>query len=239
MPMDPKLAALYGTAQVDESDVEKLAAAKLAEDLAGDEQVEVSEMTDEQVEALAQSLLAEEAEEAKVEEPAEKTSAAEEKVEEKDEAQEKLAEADYLGRVMAHAYVQELAKIAAAQEVTEKTAGKGKVQAFLKNPKKMGKEKKAEEEVAEVKEPEAKPSALDVLAERRALEILKENGIDPTAEVKEEKAEEAVTEPTVKTSASEQEMQTLANAVEQRAFEILKANGYVQEETEEKVEETK
>ena len=56
-------------------------------------------------------------------------------------------------------------------------------------------------------------SALDVLAEQRALELLAENGIDPNQ---------------VKTSASREEI--LGNAVEQRAFQMLAEAGYIQDE---------
>jgi hypothetical protein len=54
-----------------------------------------------------------------------------------------------------------------------------------------------------------KGSAIDVLAEQRAFEILAENGIDPTAETTETK---------------------LASAVEQRAWEMLAEAGYTQAE---------
>lgn len=288
MPMDPKLAALYGTAQVDESDVEKLAAAKLAEELADDEQVDVAEMSDEQINELAAQVLAEEeAEGSEVEEPAEKTSAAEEteEVEETDEAQEKLAEADYLGRVMAHAYVNELteiekeagprfdafkekakAKFKSVSDAVRSGGGKAKDKAKGVGARVAGAASSAGKAMkahpyrtaagavgavgvgvggykaykhykgkGKKKESAAEPTALDLLAERRALEILKENGIDLAADEQGAEVEEPNTE---KTSASEKEMQALANAVEQRAVELLQANGYIQEETEETEEKT-
>ena len=268
MPMDPQLAAIYGTNQ-DESDVEKLAAAELAGELADGEETD-AELSDEEAENLAQQILADESGEgAEIEE--EEQGAA---VSEPEEAQEKLSEADYLGRVMAHAYAQELRKIAAdeapaaaakeglgakvkrhagaAWEGAKKApgqygramrgsgaggwrgaAGMGKGLkrgaqvwgarggtaaavggAAYAAHKKWGKGKKKHSSAEDV-------SALDVLAERRALEILAENGIDPTQE-------------TEKTSASEQEMTALQSAVEQRAVALLQANGYVQaEESEE------
>jgi hypothetical protein len=118
--MDPKLAEIYGTNQTTDADIEKLAAAELATQLAGDEQIADTEgMTEEDLEAIAQEVLAPETE-TQVEEPQEQTE--QEKTSAEKQAQEKVAEADYLGRTMAHAYVQELNKIAAAQE---KTAGWG------------------------------------------------------------------------------------------------------------------
>lgn len=105
--MDPKLAEIYGTNQTNEVDLEKLAAAELADGLANDDQIDTDGMTEEDLEAVAQDVLnggtAEEGGEGG-EEP-------------QDESQEKLAEADYLGRVMAHSYVNELREI-------EKTAAK-------------------------------------------------------------------------------------------------------------------
>jgi len=247
--MDPQLAALYGTDVSDGEDTEKLAAAELAEKLAAEGEVDPAEITDEQVEALAAAALAgeegeeeeqeasgeEDDEEAEVKEPEEGEEA---KVA---EAQEKLAEADYLGRVMAHAYTQELRKIAAA-EGEEKTAGPraeafkakakevgGKVGAHLKAHKKkyIGgaagaavagggalayKKMKKKKASAETEQ----PSALDQLALRRAHEILAENGI----EVGEEK----------KAAAPEE---VLAERVEQRAIEMLTEAGYVQQQAEE------
>jgi len=107
--MDPKLAEIYGTNQATDADLEKLAAAELADGLANDDQLDTDGLSEEELEAVAQDVLNAGAEEGGEEvEEQEKTSAA--------EAQEKLAEADYLGRVMAHSYVNELRSI-------EKTAG--------------------------------------------------------------------------------------------------------------------
>lgn len=251
MPMDPQLAAIYGT-NTDGEDTEKLAAAELAEKLAADGEAEV-EYTDEQIQELARAALGGEESEEAVEEPeseeaeeqeasegeedekaavkepeeAEKTSAAQ-------EAKEKIAEADYLGRVMAHAYTNELRKIAAAQEKTagmKETAGKV-MEHVQKHGKKyaggagfaagvgagrLSKRKRASADTQEL-------SPLDQLAVQRAHAILKENGIEvePQAE---------------KTSASEAEQAALAAAVDRRAMEMLQEAGYVQaEESEEKSE---
>jgi len=302
MPMDPQLAAIYGT-NSDETDVEKLAAAKLAEELGEEE--ETTELTDEEAEQLAAQLLAEEEEGAEVEEPTEE---GEEEVEMKEktsaeeEAKEKLAEADYLGRVMAHAYAQELRNI--AEEEQEKIAAKagpgnaagyvkarahqasGKVMKHLKRYGQLmaGGEKSlgghrpgnfaklhprgshwrgeqakslaargatglaagtavaagvAAKKHKKEKQSAAEPSALDILAERRALEILQANGIDVNAKQEEPATEtqEAVTE---KTSASEKEMSALQQAVEQRAAAMLEQAGYKFEDApvEEQGEET-
>jgi hypothetical protein len=218
--MDPRLAEIYGTNE-DISDTEKLAAAKLAEELADDDEIDLDGMSDEEIEALAREVL--EGDDSDDDD-------------EYDDAAEKVAEADYLGRVMAHAYVQELKSIekAAAPEPSAATAlakrsrlreyyGKGKMQleralkAIKSHPKttagvatglaglgagayllsrKKGKRKHAS----------ATP-ALDALAEQRALEILEENGIDVNDE-------------------SDSKYDVLAQAVELRAREMLEDAGY-------------
>lgn len=231
--MDPKLAELYGTNQPME-DVEKLAAAELAENLAGEGGIDFSNLDPEEVEALAREVL--------------EAQSGEEGAPVGDE-QEKVAEADYLGRVMAHSYNQEMRKIAADEAKTsfkEKMKGgfhkmKGKAQAaggYMKgkataaggaakahvgrHPKKyMGAAglglagagfaagRKSKKSSAE------EQSALDTLATQRALEILEANGIDPNEQEKTSGAEPA---------------EVLTAAVEARALEILAENGYVETE---------
>lgn len=114
--MDPKLAEIYGTNQPTEADLEKLAAAELAEGLANDDQIDTDGLTEEDLEAIAQDVLGSNEDQ---DEEQEKTSAAE-------EAQEKLAEADYLGRVMAHAYVNELRTIEKTAGIADMARGAGK-----------------------------------------------------------------------------------------------------------------
>lgn len=92
--MDPKLAEIYGTNTPDEADIEKLAAAELADQLADDGDADLDEVDEDTLEALAQEVL--------------EANDADDGSDGADEGQMKVAEADYLGRVMAHAYVQEL-----------------------------------------------------------------------------------------------------------------------------------
>ena len=136
--MDKTLAEIYGTNQVEEADVEKLAAAELAEQLTetGDAQID-----EETLEALAQEVLAQEdgsEEQAAVEEPGvegeEKVAEADEteEVELTEEAQEKIAEADYLGRIMAHSFVQESREI--EKQAMEKVADDVEVAPAPKKP---------------------------------------------------------------------------------------------------------
>lgn len=111
--MDARLAELYGTNQPDEADLEKLAAAEFADGLAEDGEIDLDNVDEETLEQLAQEVLG--GEEEDEDEGTEKVAEGEEgeEVEEPSEEptedeQEKVAEADHLGRVMAHAYVQEL-----------------------------------------------------------------------------------------------------------------------------------
>jgi len=118
--MDQTLAKIYGTNE-EVQDAEKLASAELAEKLAEGEELNLDGLSTDDLEALAQQVLsgnADEGAEEQTEEQVESEDAEEEKTaSDGAEAEEKLAEADYLGRVMAHSYVQELKNI-------EKTAGK-------------------------------------------------------------------------------------------------------------------
>lgn len=91
--------------------------------------------------------------------------------------QEKIAEADALGRVMAHAYVDELGKIASAPDaLAEKKA------AFAKELR---------SKVAGEAHPQAeKKAAFEVAAQLRAAEILVSNGINPETGTKFASAQE-------------------------------------------------
>lgn len=115
------------------------------------------------------------------------------------EAQEKLAEADFLGRAMAHAYVDELRGIekAAAEEAQKQASAQRGVPTNLSSL--LNKQASAGGQST---------SALDVLAQQRAQEILKEAGVQQQPNDAQEK---------------------LAQAVNARAIEMLKAAGYTVE----------
>lgn len=216
--MDAKLAEMYGTNQADETDAETLATAAFAEKMAAAEEdadTNIDGMSDEEAESLAQSLLSEDEQTETAEEPSEaateETEEEEEKVASAEEVlKEKIAEADYLGRVMAHAFVHERRKIASAEADKVKAAAKkddGKVMGHLK-------QKKANAET------EDKVSALDQLAMARAQEILKASGIEQEQEKK--------------SSIDEEKAAQLAAKVDARAYELLKEQGYEIVEQEQK-----
>lgn len=165
--MDPKLAAIYGTNQTTDADLEKLAAAELAEGLANDDQIDTDGLTEDDLEAVAQSVLdGSGGDEGEGEgEGQEKTSA-----EIDEEAQEKLAEADYLGRVMAHSYVKELKEIektagmTGGQRVAQKAGGK--VKGFLKSVGDIASGKQAREGFAAAKKSKGTADAAKSMASK-------------------------------------------------------------------------
>jgi hypothetical protein len=133
MPMDQFLAEYYGTktASADQENLEKEASVDLFLKLAGEEGIDLQTLPDAQVQELyarwktaaeqepepGQTAAHEKKESAEKEEREHVVEKAKEEHEEKKAYAEKVAEADFLGRVMAHSYVQEMRKIAG-----EKTA---------------------------------------------------------------------------------------------------------------------
>lgn len=127
--MNEFLAQYYGTNQSAEQ--EKTASAEeqqieLFAKLAAENGIDLEKLSDEQVEQLYNDTFKTasddegEKKEEKKDEPSddkeEKKAQIEADLAEKKASQEKVAEADFLGRVMAHAYVNEMRKIAAAAE---------------------------------------------------------------------------------------------------------------------------
>jgi hypothetical protein len=260
--MDPRLAELYGTNQVDAEDLEKAAAAEFAEGLTEEGALSLDGIDGEELEALAQEVLAggeEQGEEVSEEETSE-------------EEVEKLAEADFLGRAMAHAYVAELREIeksaeslgdevgkaekkkAVSRQSESTGGGKGAVSARkiqvkskLRLHAESGAKKVKEKGLAAFKKLKGhagaagahikkypgrygagaagaaalggglayakskQASAFETLAEQRAAEILEQNGVEAV------EASEA---------AEQTKYDVLASAVEQRAVEMLSAQGY-------------
>jgi len=274
MSMDAQLAEIYGTGQEAnaEDDQVKLAAAELLVKLAGDNNVDLSQFSDQEVAEMVVELQkqaelppqfqkkeesGEEKKESK-ETPESKESgesSSESPEAKKAEAAEKVAEADFLGRVMAHSFAQECKEIEkeaglkdVAKKVPEFLRHRGEVtgQAAkslkgIAGSKLMGAGDKARAfggaikkspELAvgaaglaaggaaaahkKEKKGEAEQSALDALAEQRALAMAKEAGwVDPEGNLVAPPAKEAT-----KTASP------LDLAVERRALEMLEANGY-------------
>jgi hypothetical protein len=128
--MNSWLAQVYGTGGAQEQDFEKTAQSMLLQKLAAEEGLSLEGLTPEQIDALAADVLSDQQGEGQQVEGQEGQEegmiaqagegASEEDVDEEaggeedltKEAAQKFEEADFLGRVMAHAYTQELEKIA-------------------------------------------------------------------------------------------------------------------------------
>lgn len=281
--MNPFLAELYNTAENigagGNDDVEKLAQAQIVNDIIESEGLSIDDVDNETILKVAGQLFGDDNELAKLAAegegapppfpPKEKKEGdtPEKKEEEKEkEAAEKLAEADFLGRAMAHAMVDELSdleKEGAAGEAAMKgvkwlagkaggAAGRASGAAGRRAEALRGAGKKAKEaltgargsrvlsskerlkalgQAAKGAAPELAAGAgigaagtagamlagkkkkaslaLDALAEQRALELLKEAGVEVDVEPTNE--------------------EKLAAAVDERAFEMLKEAGYIEE----------
>ena len=191
MATDQWLSEVYGTNGG--GDLEKTAQSMLLQKLAEEEGIDLSGLDEDQLDALADAVSEQEG---GYEDNAEYEGDEEGGYEGddgyvgvEDEAQAKFAEADFLGRVMAHSYTQELNKIA-----EEMAAEEEKKEAPPFPPKK----KKTEEEIAaeEAEKTASGPIAraiyalggsvgneeqqaaeyVEKLAEARAYEILQANG---------------------------------------------------------------
>lgn len=249
--MDEQLAAIYGTGQTsayDENDLQKVAAAELLVKLAEEQGVDLNQFSEQEIAGMITDLYKTAEEEGeKKEEKKENPFAAkaeekkEEKGEEKEkEAQAKFAEADFLGRVMAHAMVQELGNIdksagvvgkagkaleSAGKKITETVLRSGKGSAARLHPTTAkligggtiaagagGAALGAKKAFGKKKEGAADESALEALAQQRAWDMAKEAGyVD-------EQGNLLVPEQQKEASALEQ-------AVELRALQMLEGAG--------------
>lgn len=121
--MHEELASYFGTnAAVSEEEIEKEAQAQMFLKLAEEEGINIDELSDEQVQELYDATF-EDGGSTSVEDTTLQDQAQAEFAE-KQAAAEKFADAEFMGRTMAHAYVNELQKIAAEQKEAAK-AGPG------------------------------------------------------------------------------------------------------------------
>lgn len=153
--MDEQLAAIYGTGQpvaYDQEDLQKTAAAELLVKLAAEQGVDLNQFSDQEIGEMITDLYKSAQDEGAPPFPPKKEEDKKEEAKEEEkekEAQAKFAEADFLGRVMAHAMVQELNNI----------------------------DKQASAAPAPAPQPAADSnSALEKMAQQRAWEMAKEAG---------------------------------------------------------------
>lgn len=162
--MDEQLAAIYGTGQpqMDEEDLQKMAAAEFLVKLAEEQGVDLNQFSDEDINEMVNELYG-----------GEKTASAAPATEPTaDQAWlEKAAEADYLGRIVAHSMWNELGNIQKAASSCKTSQG---APPFPIPPKKE--EEKKEEKAEEKKEEEKQASMIEALAQQRAFEMAKEAG---------------------------------------------------------------
>ncbi len=219
--MHQLIAEFYGTAQPTQEDQEKVAQMELFAKLAAKEGIELDKLSEEQIQTLwdntfgtpenktaaahghkhghkAAAAACHGHKHGHKQASANVNEAAQAEWAEKRAAAEKIAEADFLGRVMAHAYVNELSKIGeelqsktASAEVTSlkdrllKVAGelppwlKGKgEEKGEKKPEDKG-DKKPEEKKEEKEEKKASASALDLASAEYAVDLVGKAGGDP------------------------------------------------------------
>jgi hypothetical protein len=254
MSMDQFLAEYYGTNKTASAveapaaeDLEKQATVDLFLKLAAEQNIDLKAMTDAQVQQLystfsekvaagtpaapapaAAPAATKTASEKKLEEHEKKLEEAKKEHEEKHAMAKKAEEADIMGRIMAHAYVHELKKIAAEATKTAELPPallehmKGKEE---HKPEHDGKEEKKHEEHEEHKEhEEKKASALDELGAQRAVAMAKEANFD---EAQAQRKIAAVLElglcPQTTKTASVADVQ---EAIGIRALELLEKAGY-------------
>lgn len=133
--MDPWLAKVYGTNDEASSDLEKTAQTFLLQKMAEEEGIDLSGLSDEELNTLAASVLSEDDEQQT--DPAQpgQEGYADPAQQQQEmlakEAQAKFDEADFLGRIMAHSYTQELEKIAAAKTASRFGAAAGAAKGAL------------------------------------------------------------------------------------------------------------
>lgn len=145
MAINEWLSEVYGTGSAGSGDdLEKTAQSMMLEKLAEQEGIDLSGLDGDQLNALAQQIISD----AEGMEQAPDDGAPSD---EEEEAQAKFAEADFLGRVMAHSYTQELNKIAeeaAAAEGEKKVPPQIAAAVAAAEKKEEKKEEKEEEKSA-------------------------------------------------------------------------------------------
>lgn len=211
--MDEQLAAIYGTGQpeaaYDEGDLQKTAAAELLVKLAEEEGTSLDNFTDEEIQGMVNELYGESAAQPEPQ-PA---------VDPEQARVEKVAEADHLGRIMAHAMVQELNNIEKAAGIADKARDvAGKAWAGLK---------RGGAKAGEVAEKAGKAMSGGRLSGGKAKALA--GGTAAAAGLGGAAAVRAAMKGKKKEAAAS-EMPALEQLAQQRAFEMAKQAGYIDEE---------
>lgn len=251
--MDQWLAQVYGTGAGE--DLEKTAQAMLLEKLAAEAQVDFSQFTPEQLQQLAAEVfqaqggqpvppqgvpqgvpqgIPGQAAPGQQVFPPQQAQGGQVNPQEMavKEAQAKFEEADFLGRVMAHAFNQEQVKIAAEQKAAEMATKLAGANPFMKTgpTAPTGKTEKSEksEKTEKSGKTEKTKTALDVMAEQRAADILRAHGIDPSQPSPAQQAQAAQGQAQGAPQGGPATVEGLAEEIEKRAYAILDEHGYIQ-----------
>lgn len=194
MSMNEFLAQSYGTLDPlptpTQEDQAKLAQFELFAKVAADQNIDLNKLSDQEVLGLFSTFQAKLAEETKKEEEAkkqpsqdssdeqkEKEAAAQAELEAIKVAQAEFERADMAGRIMAHAYVNEMKKIAAAQGA--ETAPQNAAPSTSSDTGRFAKIGAALKATQPPQEPAKVASALDELAAETAVKLAAEASMDP------------------------------------------------------------
>ena len=191
--VDQWLNQVYGTTGASD-DIEKTAQDMMLQKLAEQENIDLSGLSEDQMDALAAQVIEDmQSDEQGDGEPVgQEQPQGEEASQEEAEAQAKFAEADFLGRVMAHSYTQELRKIAEEEAKKEEEEEEKKEKAPAPPPFIPKKDEEAEKTAGPIASAIMKlggqvgnqgntAAYIEKMAEARAQEIaytwLKQNGL--------------------------------------------------------------
>jgi hypothetical protein len=167
--MDPVLSELYGTLrniapEPSQEELQKTAALELLQKIAEDNGIDLNQLSDEQIVEAYNELVG----------GFDKTASADEDDMAKLAAEEMLRNADFMGRTIAHAIVNELAGIQKAAEEAAAEESKAE-EGEKKNPLAEAVKAKKEEGEEEAEEGEEKKAYANVV-EARAYDLLKQAG---------------------------------------------------------------
>ncbi len=247
--MDQELAQMYNTpGRHTPEDHTKLAEAELFAKLAAENNIDLNDLTDDQIQQLWESTFSKAAEETcpKCEKSKSecKCDSAEDKVAaaaqaefaQKQEWKQKVAECDKLGRIMAHAYINELtaidqaAKTAGAKKVAEMppqfaaAAGGGAPPEKKEEGDKDEDKKEEKKDDEESKSEEKGASAIDQLAAKHALDLAKQAGMNTKVAAK--RVDAVLTLGLATESTKTASAKTLEETIHVRALELLEKAGY-------------
>lgn len=249
MSMNQTIAGLYNTAGVQQptnEDHEKVAQAQLFAKLASDNNINLNELSNDQITELWETTFGKEAQEEGAEEgggkppfPPKKEEKGEKEEEEDDEEEKKEAAVaefyqvktahdqvaffDYCGRVMAHSYVNELSKIASAQGEDGQAKEAAAAESSEEQAQRIAKLASAAPGMPQAAEGRSTTQNFDLFAARHAVELAKQAGVDENEVVSKLNSVLTLGAPASTKLASASDID---QGVQVRALELLENAGY-------------